>query len=194
MKKEWNAYKAYVYDLDDTLYRETDYLFAAYARIAEACTTDPKKRAEYTDYLCRSFAVEGRQGLFQRFQAQYGVTLPIETMLSLLRTTECALELFPERKEEIEELLKQGKKIAVITNGNVLQQRQKVHNLRLQEIFPQIDIFYAAETESKPSPTMLITWMNKQGLAASEVLVIGDGETDCEMAMRAQTGWMQVKN
>ena len=122
------------------------------------------------------------------------MTLPIETMLSLLRTTECALELFPERKEEIEELLKQGKKIAVITNGNVLQQWQKVHNLRLQEIFPDINIFYAAETESKPSPAMLITWMNKQGLAASEVLVIGDGETDCEMAMRAQTGWMQVKN
>ena len=31
MTKEWFAYKLYVYDLDDTLYRETDYLFAAYS-------------------------------------------------------------------------------------------------------------------------------------------------------------------
>ena len=194
MEKEWYAYKAYVYDLDDTLYRETDYLYAGYARIAEACTADKMKQAEYTDYLCRSFVTEGRQGLFQRFQAQYDVTLPIETMLSLLRTTECALVLFPERKKEIAELLEHGKKIAIITNGNVIQQRQKVHNLRLQEFFPQIDVFYAAETESKPSPSVLISWITKQGLEPTEVLVIGDSETDREMAMRANTGWLNVKN
>ena len=41
MRQEWSKYKLVVFDLDNTLYRETDYLFAAYRRIAERCAADP---------------------------------------------------------------------------------------------------------------------------------------------------------
>lgn len=192
MTKEWFAYKLYVYDLDDTLYRETDYLFAAYVRIAAACTADKVEQETYINYLCESFAEEGRQGLFQRFQTKYGVKLSLDEMLHILRHTQCPLRLFETREQEIKELLYRGKKVAVVTNGNPEQQRQKVRNLGLKELFPQIEVVYAADIESKPSPRVVNDLLSAYQTDRSDVLLIGDSETDRLTASNAGIDYRSI--
>jgi len=192
MTKDWFEYKLYVYDLDDTLYRETDYLYAAYARIAAACTADKAEQTVYTDYLCRSFREDGRQGLFQRFKERFRVEMSIEEMLLLLRHTECPLRLYETREQEIRTLLGKGKSVVILTNGNPEQQRQKVHNLRLAELFPQIEIIYAAETASKPSPIALLQRIAKEPIEKHEVLLIGDSVTDEQTALYAGVDYKSI--
>ena len=185
MKQEWSEYKLVVFDLDNTLYCETDYLFAAYRRIAELCASDPKTAEEYYTFLCTSFVQEGRVDLFQRFKDRYAVTLTVPQMLEVLRTTECALTLYSAKKDLIAQLLEKGIKVAVLTNGNVQQQRQKIADLQLKELFPQVEVVYASEIESKPSPRALQLLMAQAGVLPSETLFVGDDETDCRTAANA---------
>lgn len=185
MKQEWSKYKLVVFDLDNTLYRETDYLFAAYRRIAELCASDSGNAETYFTYLCTSFARDGRADLFQRFKNQYAVVLSVPQMLEVLRTTECALTLYPAKKDLIAQLLEQHKKVAVLTNGNSQQQRQKIANLQLKKLFPQVEVVYASEIESKPSPRALEQLMALMNVRPEETLFVGDGETDCRTAANA---------
>ena len=185
MRQEWSKYKLVVFDLDNTLYRETDYLFAAYRRIAERCAADPKTAEEYYSYLCTSFTREGRADLFQRFKDRYAVALSIPQMLEILRTTECALPIYPAKKDQIAQLLEKGKKVAILTNGNSQQQRQKIVNLQIKKIFSQIVVVYASGIENKPSPRALQQLMAQTGVRPEETLFVGDGETDCRTAANA---------
>ena len=141
MKAEWLKYKLYVFDLDDTLYRETDYLFAAYGRIgAYLAGGDAVKAQEYTRFLCDSFKQDGRQGLFQRLSERYTLHVPTEQLLGILRSTSCPLEMYEPMRQVLDELLQAGKQVMILTNGNPQQQQQKITNLRLFHNHMSIDL------------------------------------------------------
>lgn len=194
MNPESLKYKLYVFDLDDTLYRETDYLFAAYRRIAEFVANGDAQRAEaYYRFLCDTFVNEGRTQLFEKFQAQFGLAVETAQLLDILRHTGCPLHLYEAMRQQIHTLLQQGKRVAVLTNGNVEQQRQKVHNLRLESVFPEVQICYAALIESKPSPQALQYLMQQNGVDASQTLLIGDSDTDRQTARNAGVDFRNIK-
>lgn len=193
MKAEWLKYKLYVFDLDNTLYRETDYLFAAYRRIGEFLAADDAERAqEYTRFLCDSFAADGRQGLFQRLLDRYKLHVPIETLLGILRSTECPLELSATMRQVLDELLQSGKHVAILTNGNPQQQKQKITNLRIAQFSPGIDIIYAATIAAKPSPEAVLQLMSAHCAEAAQTVLVGDSETDRQTALNAGIDYIEA--
>ena len=186
MKAEWLKYKLYVFDLDDTLYRETDYLFAAYRKIGELLSSGEAERAqEYTRFLCDSFVSDGRQGLFQRLLDRYQLKVPVEQLLDVLRSTECPLELSATMRHVLDELVQSGKHVAVLTNGNPRQQQQKITNLKFAQLYPGIEIVYAATIASKPSPAAVLQLMAAYNTEAAQTIIIGDSETDRQTALNA---------
>ena len=95
MTLESLKYKLYVFDLDDTLYRETDYLFASYKEIATSEADGDESRAEiYYRFLCDTFVREGRARLFQKFKLHFGIETDVQTMVEQLHHTICPLEFF----------------------------------------------------------------------------------------------------
>lgn len=193
MKTEWLKYKLYVFDLDDTLYRETDYLYAAYGRIGEYIAAgDAEKAREYTRFLCDSFASEGRQGLFQRLLDHYKLDVSIEDLLGILRSTECPLELFDTMRSVLDELLRAGKQVVILTNGNPKQQQQKITNLRLTQLYPEIEIVYAATIAAKPSPEALWQLISAHHITAAQTVMVGDSETDRQTALNAGIDYIEA--
>ena len=193
MKVQWSKYKLVIFDLDNTLYRETDYLFAAYERIGNHLAGENHARAmEYSHFLCRSFVEEGRKELFQRLIAKYELVTPIDELLSILRQTECSLELYPKMKQCIASILAQQIEVAVLTNGQVVQQKQKVANLRLQELFPEIQVLYAAEIAAKPSPLAVEQLIHKKGVIKKQTVLLGDSEVDKQTALNAGIEYIDV--
>lgn len=193
MKVQWSKYKLVIFDLDNTLYRETDYLFAAYERIGNHLAGGNHVRAmEYSHFLCRSFVEEGRKELFQRLIAKYELLTPIDELLSILRQTECSLELYPQMKQCIASILAQQIEVAVLTNGQVVQQKQKVANLRLQELFPEIQVLYAAEIAPKPSPLAVEQLVHEKGVTKKQTVLIGDSEVDKQTALNAGIEYIDV--
>ena len=193
MSQDWLKYKLYIFDLDNTLYQETDYLFAAYRQIAmHVASNDGVLADEYASYLCESFLQEGRQGLFQRFRAHFKLDLSIDEVLAILRSTKCRLQLFPQMREVLSQLLTSGKEIAILTNGNKEQQMQKIGNLDLSQIFPTINIVYAADIESKPSPKAVLELMINNKTSPADVVLIGDSDIDKQTALNAGIDFINV--
>ena len=193
MKQVWLKYKLFVFDLDDTLYEESKYLFLAYHQIAtKASMGDKQKEVEYTAFLCNTFEQEGSTNLFQKFKEQYGIAMDVEEMVECLHHTPGVLHLLEHMQQLIADLLACGKNVAVLTNGNVEQQRQKVRNLRLATLFPELKICYAAQVAPKPSPKALFELMHDFNVDASETLMIGDSDVDEQTAENAGVVFLQI--
>ena len=193
MKAEWLKYKLYVFDLDDTLYREADYLFAAYGKIGSYLAGDDAGKAqEYSRFLCDSFMQEGRQGLFQRLSERYKMDVPIEAILGILRSTACPLEMYEPMRRVLDELLQAGKQVVILTNGNPQQQQQKITNLRLAHLYPRIEIVYAASIAAKPSPEALLQLMSAHHADAAQTVLVGDSDIDRQTALNAGTDYIEA--
>lgn len=189
-------YTLVVFDLDDTLYRETDYLFSAYQEIENYISKkiDIPLR-ELSGFLQRTFESRGRDGLFDLFLDHFNVkdtSLKAE-MLDILRKHSCNISLFPEAERMINELHKAGKDLAILTNGNIIQQKNKVKCLGIFVLYPFIDVVYAAEVGAKPQPTGLYYISRRHDCPLNQMAFIGDAIVDEETARNAGVDYYYIK-
>lgn len=174
-------YKAIIFDLDNTLYQETEFLFSAYKAIGKfIAKTSGKDHKIYEAFLRNRFNNSGRKYLFDALLEKFNLQnmVLIEEMLEILHNHIVPLTLKKEPVEIINMLIKKNKLIFILTNGNKQQQQNKINGLKIPILFPQINIIYANDYEPKPSP-FCINYIRKQyRLEPSEIILIGDSETD----------------
>lgn len=125
------------FDLDDTLYKERDYVFSAIQAIA------------YTLYPGREEPVI-RKGI-RAFLA--GENLPdsidpnrTEEILNIYRTHFPAISLAEGAADMLSDMQAAGIRMALITDGRSLTQRNKIEALDLLPYFAPEDIFISGET------------------------------------------------
>ena len=181
MLKSLFEYDAYFFDLDDTLYPETSYLFPAYKEIAKYVAKkynlDSK---ELYHFLEERFLECGRNKLFNKMNKHFGIPdIEIDEYLKILRnyTPGNKLPLYENMKSLLKKLNGLKKKIFIITNGNVTQQKNKIKNLDWDGI-EITDTVYANMLKPKPSPTAIKSIIDKYKLTPKECLFIGDALTD----------------
>jgi len=185
-----------IFDLDNTLYPEIKFLELAYAYIGQLThIRDPGvPAAQYASFLLDHFKTHGRKALYQAFQERFSLkNFTLEDFLTSLRTVPLqpnSLSLY----KEIEEYLRSGQKqkYFVLTNGNPLQQKNKVFSLCLNQ-FPFTEIVYCDELGSicrKPSPVGLLKLAETHALVPSEILFVGDDSVDEAAARAAKTQFM----
>ncbi len=193
---EFSPFKKYnlvVFDLDDTLYPERDYLFAAYDSIAQLVSERVGGNSLiYSDFLKKTFIDVGRSNLFDSFINEFNLsnTVNINELLSILRTNECHLFLYKKAISLLDYLQNENISITIFTNGNLIQQRNKVRCLHLKEVFPAIEVYYAAEYEPKPSPLGLNIIISDYKVSTNSTLLIGDSVTDYEAARAAGVDYL----
>jgi HAD superfamily hydrolase (TIGR01549 family) len=175
-------YKLYIFDLDNTIYDEKLYLFPAYRTIANYL--EKKKLAKsqriYT-YLTREFKNAGRELLFDKLIQKLGLEQELKTeFLSILRTNrpKRKMPVYPQIAKLFSELQTEKKRIYVITNGNVTQQKNKVENIKWGKFRKSIHLIYANETKPKPSPESFNALRRKININPKECVYIGDAESD----------------
>lgn len=181
-------YNLIVFDLDDTLYPERDYLFAAYDSIAKlVADRSGSNERVYSEYLKKSFINGGRGNLFDSFINEFNLsnTVSIQEMLHILRTNYCVLSLYRKAKDLLDYLQIEGVVSVIFTNGNLTQQRNKISCLKLKESYPAVAVYYAAEYEPKPSPVGLKAILRDYNVDLKKALVVGDSATDYEAAKAA---------
>jgi putative hydrolase of the HAD superfamily len=190
-------YENFVFDLDNTLYDERRYLDCAYRTIAEHIAKSTYHSASIlVEYLKNTFEEQGRHQLFDKFLAQFN--LPKEQWLSklleILRTVEIkeSLPLFPKMSALLESLEVAGKRVFVLTNGNVVQQRNKINSLNWPIVIPANHIYMADDYERKPSPRCLFVILDSHSLTAGDTVFIGDSMEDQQCACAAGTDFYNV--
>ncbi len=127
-----------VFDLDDTLYKEVDFLKSGYRQIAKRVTEDfVSCHSVYEEML--SWWAEGKD-VFGELCTKFPNTLTKSECLAIYRSHTPEIELSQEVVGFLEKLKVDGVKIGIITDGRELTQMNKIMALGLLRYVSTDDI------------------------------------------------------
>lgn len=115
-----------VFDLDDTLYKEIDYLKSAYNEIANSVGLDVADEM-FCWYLAGKNA-------FQSLIDKYHVSLTLPELLDIYRFHEPKIKLLPDAEEFLSALRESNVHIGIISDGRSRTQRNKLRALGIDWI------------------------------------------------------------
>jgi putative hydrolase of the HAD superfamily len=130
--------QALIFDLDDTLYEETQFVrsgFRAVSRyISDTCMVD---RDEVYQMLLEVLANQGRGKVFDVVLEKLGLYEKrlIPEMVKTYRAHEPAISPYPDVKPVLTKLDANGYKLGLITDGDVNAQKNKLRALKIGQFF-----------------------------------------------------------
>lgn len=170
--------KAIFFDLDYTLYDQTQYLRGALSEIAKLIAED---RHLDSSQLCRSLLETWDKlgtdctHLFDDWLDQHGI-------LDQCRVQQCVeifhshqpqgLAFYPDVEETLSEL-KSRYVLGIITDGNAQMQERKIKALSLEK-YSDLTVIVKNISMSKPDPRILQYALSKTSLSAFEAVYVGD--------------------
>jgi putative hydrolase of the HAD superfamily len=137
----------FVFDLDDTLYKEIDYLSSAYRRIATALESEIGHNI-YTEML--DLYTSGKS-TFDVIKEKYGVAMQVDDMVEIYRYHAPEIKLSPGAGGLLANLRQQMIPMGLLTDGRSRSQRNKLAALNIDRFFLAIVISEEFGSE-KPTP------------------------------------------
>lgn len=175
-----------VFDLDDTLYKERDYLLSAYREIAA------RIESHYTLEGVFDRMVEwwqNGQNVFQHLIDTYRLDETLDDLLTVYRSHVPAIRLDEVTKRQLDRLQQQAV-LGLISDGRRVTQRHKVEALGLAAYMDEQDILVSEETGfEKPSEAPYRHFMERY--PSCTYYYIGDNPTKDFVAPN-HLGWTTV--
>ncbi len=150
-----------VFDLDDTLYHEMDYLRSAYKEIATAISeTTGTSASEILKVMLVAYA-DG-DNAFQVARDLFATKLSVEDMLTMYRNHRPDISLIRDTQVCLDRLKDHHVLMGLITDGRSIQQRNKIEVLGLYSYMAQEDILVSEEVGyEKPDDRLYLHFMHR---------------------------------
>ena len=164
--------KAIIFDMDDTLYGEKEYVRSGYEKIAQVIPQVENAGKK----LWKLF--EEKKPAIDELLKQEGLESEEvkKACLQAYRYQEPDIHLYPGVEQMLKDLKAQGYLLGIITDGRPEGQRAKIKALGLEALVDQIivtDEFGGAEYR-KPNPLAFETMSEKLGVEYSQMCYVGD--------------------
>ena len=182
--------KVVVFDLDDTLYKEIDYLRSAYRHIASLVSNARVPEDEVYELMLKTYNAGGNA--FEAVVSRYGLRLfSVEWMLNAYRNHKPKISLDEETRTTLDRLKVQGIVMGIISDGRVQSQMNKIEALGLKDYVNPGDIIINECSEYfKPDVRSYRRFMEKYG-ADSAYWYIADNPAKDFKAPNA-LGWTTI--
>jgi len=196
-----NSIKNIIFDLDNTIYDEYEYLKIVYLHCSkQICKLEQFKTDminKMTIFMLNYYLNNGHSNLYQYLAKEFNLK-----KTSLMNFKEFLHNAFVAKNsirinEKIYKFINENinrKNFYILTNGNPLQQRKKIDSL----IIPfkdKIKVYYASslgKNFEKPNPYFLLNLISEEKLDKSNVIYIGDSEIDRITALRADVKFLHI--
>jgi putative hydrolase of the HAD superfamily len=169
--------RAVLFDLDDTLYREHDYVRSGFAAVAKRLASEPSAPPADELYasLEREWLSNGRGRVFDAVTERFGLRVPVAELVEVYRDHEPELSLYPDAERALARLEASTRQFGVLTDGAAGVQRRKLRALGLDTRVPCIVVTddYGVDA-SKPSLVPYRIALEQLELPAPEVVYVGD--------------------
>lgn len=130
--------KVIVFDLDDTLYKEIDFLKSGYRAIVEAIG-----HPEAFDFMLDCY-FHG-ENAFQSVIDKYNLSYTVEQLLVIYRNHKPSISLDPSTVATLDVLKASGAIMCLLTDGRSVTQRNKIEALELHHWIADDDILISGE-------------------------------------------------
>ncbi|MBC3759775.1 HAD family hydrolase [Hyunsoonleella sp. SJ7] len=176
-----------IFDLDDTLYNELDYLKSAFLEIAQYINKDSDNDvASIFEEMMRLY--HSKSNVFVEILNRYDTKATKEELLHLYRNHSPNIKLSDERKLVLDFLKNKGVKMGLLTDGRSRQQRSKIKALGLDEYFTEIVISEEFGSE-KPNENNFLYFEKAFGIG--QYFYIGDNVSK-DFLSPNRLGWTSV--
>ena len=177
---------AFVFELDDVLYPEKDYLYQVYYLFTALLEyTEFINAKQATSFMVDTYLSEGKELVFDRLQAEFNIDEKYRQNFSYLNiTAELPLKLLidPELLTFMQDIVIDRKKIFILTNGNPEQQLNKIKQTEWHGLEPYLTCYFADEIVPKPETDSLDLLIKNHNLQRRNVLMIGNSDIDRQCA------------
>lgn len=170
------------FDLDDTLYKEIDFLKSAYMEIAMT-VGHPEATVRMLDWYY------AKVNAFEKLIETYGLSITVSDCLKIYRNHFPEISLDTGVKEFLVELKDNGAKLGLISDGRSITQQNKIKALGLEGLF-DIEIISEEFGSEKPSLKNYQAVMDKFP-EQQKFIYVGDNPAKDFIAPN-QLGWNSV--
>ena len=174
--------KAFIFELDDVLYPEKDYLFQVYYIFASLLEyTEFIDARETTNLMINTYTTEGKDAVFDRLKETLKIDEKFRNNLSdLMITVKLPLKLLVYKNilNLLQEIVIDRKKVFIVTNGNPAQQLNKIKQTEWHGLEQYLTAYFAQETFAKPEPDVINLLIKDNDLQRREILMIENSEND----------------
>lgn len=189
--------KAFVFELDDVLYPEKDYLLQVYylfANFLEYSETYPPA-GELVSFFKKAYEHAGTHLIFDKAAEAFGIDQKYrENFERLHRQAKLPLKLllFDDALKLLQEIVVDRKEIVVVTAGDPIQQLNKIRQIEWNGLEKYLRVYFADELKPKPAPDVLLQVLQDRNLGAQDVLVAGIDPLDAVFAGNAGIDFVKV--
>ena len=174
--------KAFIFELDDVLYPEKDYLLQVYYLFASFLEYKELLDAKVlTKLMTETYEHEGSANIFNRVQEKFLIDEAYRYNFNLLHTTArlpLKLLLYKDALALLQEIVIDRKQIFILTNGDPVLQLNKIKQTEWHGLENYLTVYFADEVMAKPEPDALHHILKTHNLERRDVVMIGNSETD----------------
>ncbi|WP_276346741.1 HAD hydrolase-like protein [Daejeonella sp. JGW-45] len=189
--------KAFVFELDNVLYPERDYLLQVYylfSNFIEYSEGTPPS-ADLTAFFKTAYSHHGDEGIFDRAKEAFGLDEKYRVNFERLYYTArlpLKLLLYKEVLQLLQDIVVDRKQVFLITNGTPGIQLNKIRQIEWNGLEQYLKVYYAEEVKLKPEPDVLTYILNEQGLQRRDVVIVGATTIDEEFAAACGIDYLNV--
>lgn len=174
--------QAFVFELDDVIYPEKDYLLQVYYLFAQFMEYGEQTDAgAMVKSMQETYFSEGADAVFDKtarlFDIPYQYKINFDMLMNSGRLP-LKLLIFNQILKFMQEIVVERKQIFIFTNGLPAQQLNKIKQTEWHGLENYLEVHFAMESSAKPSAKGLQLIMEKYKLKKADVLLIGKLEVD----------------
>lgn len=178
--------KVFIFDLDDTLYKEIDFLYSAYREIARWIELKFSLKGIYA-FMSKSY--KKKSDVFSLLINTYDLPLAKADLLIVYRTHRPDIRLESDTLKVLE-ILKHNFTLGMITDGRSITQRNKFQALGLGQFIENENLIISEEFGSeKLSERNFLFFQNKY--ADAEFVYVGDNLRK-DFIVPRKLGWKTI--
>lgn len=170
--------KVILFDLDDTLISEDEYVCSGYRHIATVLEEKYQIQNQATGHELYHLYKENAKNVFNRFLDTHEVHYDVDDIKYLVneyRSHIPQISYYDDVQETVQKLKDKGIRVGVITDGYLITQKNKAEAIELQKLFEKIIFTDELGREYwKPSIKSFEMMKNHFGVEYHEMAYVGD--------------------
>ncbi|BDG30669.1 HAD family hydrolase [Parageobacillus thermoglucosidasius] len=170
-------YQGFIFDMDDTLYCEYDYVYSGFKVVSKLIAQSQKKITDNIvyQYLIDEWKRNGRGKVFNKVCEKLGIDIDISYLVEAYRYHKPTIQMYDDAKKLLLYLKHKKVQTGLITDGHPVAQYNKIKSLGLKKWIDCIIITgILGEEYYKPSEVPYKIALNSLGLEAKQCVYIGD--------------------
>ena len=170
-----------IFELDNVLFPEKDYLLQVYYLFAQFIEyTEQKTATPILEFMRNEFETNGTSDLFEKTIAKFGIDLKYKHNFDLLHLNArlpLKLLLYQNMLEFLQELVVERKKIYIVTAGNPGQQLNKIKQTEWNGLENYLTVYFSEEL-NQPKSEIFQNILANNNLSPDKALVVGANNLD----------------